>query len=41
MWAFTGSTSYLAVNGIPWMAAAGSALFGNLPMISVSYCHWS
>jgi N-acetylglucosamine PTS system EIICBA or EIICB component len=33
LWAFTGSNSYLAVNGIPWMAAAGNALFSNLPEI--------
>jgi PTS system N-acetylglucosamine-specific IIC component len=33
VWAWTGTGSYLAVNGIPFLAAAGNALFSNLPVI--------
>ncbi|HEX7735441.1 MAG TPA: N-acetylglucosamine-specific PTS transporter subunit IIBC [Ktedonobacteraceae bacterium] len=33
VWAWTGAGSYLATNGIPFLAAAGNALFGNLPLI--------
>ncbi|HEY0753089.1 MAG TPA: PTS transporter subunit EIIC [Ktedonobacteraceae bacterium] len=33
IWAWTGTGSYLALNGIPFFAAAGNALFGNLPVI--------
>jgi PTS system N-acetylglucosamine-specific IIC component len=33
VWAWTGTGSYLAVNGIPFLAAAGNALFGNLALI--------
>lgn len=33
VWAWTGASSYLAINGIPFLAAAGNALFGNLPLI--------
>jgi N-acetylglucosamine PTS system EIICBA or EIICB component len=32
LWAFT-NNAYLIANGIPWMAAAGNALFNNLPLI--------
>jgi len=33
VWAWTGTGSYLAINGIPFLAAAGNALFSNLPLI--------
>jgi len=32
IWAFTGNAELMA-HGIPWMAAAGNALFSNLPLI--------
>lgn len=33
VWAWTGAGSYLATNGIPFLAAAGNALFSNLSLI--------
>lgn len=33
IWAWTGTGSYLATNGIPWIAQAGNAIFANLSMI--------
>jgi len=33
VWAWTGAGTYLATNGIPFLAAAGNALFANLPLI--------
>src|SRR5690349_2246230 len=32
IWAFTNNADLMA-HGIPWLAAAGNALFSNLPMI--------